>query len=425
MRNHSLAASRRVALNAIAALLLGCTFSAALPAQVGNGPLWTRDSIRSAILGEQRYVRIALPAFYNEAWNAPERFPVLFILDADANLAFAATASAVRIMAEGMAAGSPLMPPLIIVGIETPNPTRFRDFTPPPVKKFVPLPDFPSPGGAPQFLRFLAEELRPYIASRYRTNSTTILAGHSLGGSFTAWAFGRAPNFLAGAVALSPTPGWLTEDTLAGPQVLDGIAQRATPGRLFLASGSAEHYLGTGVKAFVAALRTRKLKGSVFQYEEVADASHGNTYFLGMIPGLRYVFRPVSLASYQLEFDDGEDRLAKFSAIYDSTRKAYIAGAHQLGLPEHLPFNFLGQQIRGLSDTTVAPLLLRMCQDVMTHYPTMWQGYSCAGDALDRMGRASESLASYQRGAEAARVAGDSASAGRLARKATPPRKQD
>jgi hypothetical protein len=141
-----------------------------------------------------------------------------------------------------------------------------------------------------------------------------------------------------------------------------------------------------------------------------------------MIPGLRFIFRPVSLSSYQLEFEDGEDRLSKFSAIFDSTRKAFIIGARQLGLPEHLPFSFLSLQAQGLADTTVAPLQLRLCQDILTSYPTLWNGYDCAGDALARMGRASEATASYRRGAEAARNVGDSATADRLTRKAAPRR---
>ena len=182
-------------------------------------------------------MRISLPAFYGAPYLAPERFPVLIVLDASAELPFTAIAATARTLAEGT--NTPAMPPLIIVGVETPNPSRFRDLTPPPVRPFVPSAGFPNPGGAPAFLRFLSEELRPYIAAQYRTQSATFLAGHSLSGSFAAWAFGHAPEFLTGAIALSPTPGWLTDDALAGRQVLDGIAARTRPGRLFLATVSA------------------------------------------------------------------------------------------------------------------------------------------------------------------------------------------
>lgn len=413
--------SRYHALRALVALLLvACAPTRSLLAQNTIPPLWTRDSIRSSILGEIRFLRISLPAFYNAAWNAPERFPLLIRLDAEAELPFTAIAATARQL--GLGGGTPVMPQVIIVGVETPNPGRFHDLTPPPVRPFVGLlPGFRAPGGAPAFLRFLSEELHPYIAARYRTQSTTILAGHSLSGSFAAWAFGQAPNFLAGAIALSPTPGWLNDEALAGRQVLDGIAARTTPGRLFLATGTAERYLDTAVQLFAAELRARNVAGLVFEHQRIPEVSHGLTGGpLGMIPGLQFLFRPVSLSGFQPEFEDGEDALSKFSAIYDSTRAAYLLGAHQLGLAERLPLDFLSQHALRYGGPALAPLRLRLCQEMTTGYPTLWNGYDCAGDALARIGRASEATASYLRGSEAARIAGDSATAERLKRKAEP-----
>ena len=413
------AGSRHYAALSLAVLcLLAGQPSRPLLAQGATQPLWTRDSLRSSILGEQRLLRISLPAFYNAPWNSPERFPVLIVLDAQGDLPFTALAATVRTLAE--APGTPAMPPLIVVGVETPNPARFRDMTPPPVGAFVPSAAFPAPGGAPAFLRFLSEELRPYIAARYRTQSTTILAGHSLSGSFAAWAFGHAPEFLVAVIALSPTPGWLTDDSLAGSQVLDGIAARTTPGRLFVANGTAERYLGAGVQSFATALRARSVSGLAFQYEQIPDVAHELVKSLGMTPGLRFIFRPVSLSGFQPEYEDGEDALSKFSAIYDSTRTAYLLGARRLGLTQRLPTSFLGQQARQLGEPALAPLQLRLCQDMLTWYPTLWNGYDCAGDVLARIGRAAEATASFRRGSEAARVAGDSATAERLRRKAEP-----
>jgi hypothetical protein len=141
---------------------------------------------------------------------------------------------------------------------------------------------------------------------------------------------------------------------------------------------------------------------------------------LGMTPGLRFIFRPVSLAGYQPEYEDGEDALAKFSALYDSTRTAYLVGARELGLLQRLPGNFLDQHARRLGYPAFAPLQLRLCQDRAAWYPTLWNGHECAGDALARLGRAAEAAASYSRGSEAARAAGDSVTAERLKRKAEP-----
>ena len=410
-----------VAMLLVALGLVAGPLSRPLRAQDAIQPLLTRDSLYSSILGERRFLRISLPAFYSAPWNAPERFPVLIVLDASAEIPLTAIAAIARSLA---GTDAPAMPPLIIVGVETPNPSRFRDMTPPPVRPFVPpLGGFPTPGGAPAFLRFLSEELRPYIAARYRTQSTTILVGHSLSGSFAAWAFGHAPTFLAGAIALSPTPGWMTEDTLAGRQVLDGIAARATPGRLFLVSGASERYVGNATRDFASALSVRKIAGLSFEHLRLPEAGHTQTGGpRGTMPGLQFIFRPVSLSGYQMEYEDGEDPLSKYSAMFDSTRQAYLLGARQLGLPERLPAIFLIVQSRILTSTVLAPLQLRLCQEIVASYPTLWNGYDCAGDALGRMGRASEATESYRRASEAARNVGDSATAERLARKAEPRR---
>jgi hypothetical protein len=136
-----------------------------------------------------------------------------------------------------------------------------------------------------------------------------------------------------------------------------------------------------------------------------------------MIPGLRFIFRPVSLAGYQVEFDGDANPLSTFSAAFDSTREAYLRGARELGLPQRLPLSFLTSQSRWYEGPSLAPLLLRLCQELMTSYPTLWHGYDCAGDAQTRLGRAADAAANYRRALGAARTAGDSATADRLARK--------
>jgi putative esterase len=276
-------------------------------------------------------------------------------------------------------------------------------------------------GGAPAFLRFLMSELRPYIASRHRTQSITILAGHSLTGSFAAWAFGQAPYFLTGAIALSPSYPWLNADGFAGKQVIDAIRARSKPGRLFVLNGAAERGMDSGLLSFIAALKAQPTPGWALEYQRLDEVSHPYTETLGMIPGLRFIFRPVSLADYQIEFDDDQSPLSKFNTVFDSTRERYLRGARDLGLPEHLPLSFLIGQSNGYQGTVMAPLRLRLCEELITSYPKLWRGYDCAGDAQTRLGRTTEATANYRRAIQAARNAGDKTNADRLARKVGKP----
>lgn len=389
----------------LTALLAAGSLCGAVHAQSAAPPLWTRDSIYSNILGETRFLRIALPAGYETREYATEHYPVLIVLDANADIPFAAAVANARAIG---GTNAPAIPRLLIVGVETPNPTRFRDMT---------LPSTDSAkrgdggGGAPAFLRFLSTELRPYLASHYRTQPLTILSGHSLTAFFAVWAFGQGPDFLSGAIALSPT-------AIETERVLDGIAARGTRGRLIVVTGTAEQGLDRAARSFAAAVRARNVSGLVFAHERIPDVSHDHTASLGMTPGLRFIFRPVSLAGYQVVFDGDSNWLSTFSAAFDSTRAAYLRGARELGLPQRLPLSFLTSQGRFYQDSTTAPLRLRLCQELITSYPALWTGFECAGDAHMLLRRSAEAIADYRRAIDAARAAGDSVTADRLARKA-------
>ena len=343
---------------------------------------------------------------YNRSEFATEHYPVLIVLDAEFEVLLTPIVANARALAGAV---SPDLPRLLIVDVET-LPSRFRDLTLPPANEAVKRSDG---GGAPAFLRFLSTELRPYLEQRYRGQPVTVLVGHSLAGFFAEWAFGQAPGFLTGAIAFSPSGFERT-------RVIDGIAARGNPGRLVVVTGTAEHSLDPAAQAFVAALRARNVPGLTFEHERIPDVTHELTPSIGMIPALRFIFRPVSLAGYQFEFDRDSNPLPAFNAVFDSTRAAYRRGARELGLPQSLPLDFLMGQSRWYQDSITAPLLLRLCQELISSYPTLWTGYECAGDAHTRMGRLAEAATDYRRAIDAAHSRGDTSAVGRLTRKLPP-----
>jgi hypothetical protein len=188
---------------------------------------------------------------------------------------------------------------------------------------------------------------------------------------------------------------------------------------LFVLNGGSERGLDSAVQSFAAVVNTRPASGWDFEYQRIPEVTHDHTASLGVVPGLRFIFRPVSLAGYVIDVVDDEKRsMSTFDAVFDSTRQAYLRGAHELGLSQRLPLNFLIAQSRWYQSSALAPLLLRLCQEMITSYPTLWNGYDCAGDAQARLGRPAEAATSYRRALDAARTAGDTATADRLARKA-------
>jgi len=330
---------------------------------------------------------------------------VLIALDASPQAPFAMTPAA----AWGLAtADAPAIPRLIVVGVDTDDPKRYHDMTPP----------FPGAlaraGGAPAFLRFLSTELRPYLSARYRTNSVTVLVGHSMSGLFAAWAFGQAPDFLTGAVALSPS----LPISNRGPYrvVLDSIKGRQTPGRLFLAVGSEFPEMVGTAESLAAELNAQQVAGREVQFQRIPDASHSNTKYMGLIPGLLFMFRPVSLAGNPLAQWGTDPGTPKLLETFTSIRERYLSGARQLGLPERLPLPFLRYWTQAQAPA-LAPFVLRVCEEIIASYSTVWTGYDCVADAQGRLGRSDEANGNYKRALEAARKMGDTAAAERIAAK--------
>lgn len=371
-------------------------------------PLWVLDSLRSEVLGELRIVRIGLPQDYTRSHRAAERFPVLVVLDGTGPV-FDATVASARALADY---ATPAIPPLIVVGVETVR-NRYANLTPP--QTDGPLKGEQGAGGAPKFARFLETELLPFVAARYRTLPFTIVAGHSLSGLFTAYTYGQSPQLVDAAIATSPSLHW--NAGVAARQVLDGIRTRSTPGRLFVAAGANELMLDSAAAHLEAELARRPGPTTAFERRRLADDTHYTARLQGMIDGLRFVFLPVSLSTNTIHGLDRDDKMAApetMLAAYHAIRREYVAGARKLGLPERLPPTFGGVISHWLSSSGRAAAGIEICKDVVETHPDIWIGYDCLGYAQSRSGDETSAAASYKKGLELARRAGDQITVARL-----------
>ncbi len=338
--------------------------------------LWSIERIRSNVLSETRVIRVALPVSYEA--KASERYPVLVVLDAQDELALAATIANARALARSRA---PAIPELIVIGVETLR-DRYRDTTLPPLDG--PARTQTGIGGAPAFAAFLTTELLPFVTSRYRTMPFTVVAGHSMTGLFAAYLYGHSPKNINAIIALSSSLTW--NGGVAYKQVLQGVRARTTPGRFFLAASRDESAELAGVAREFA----RDLAGykgpTTFQYRELTDDSHSNTQVQGTIDGLRFIFRPVSLAGTQLE-QAADESAASFSTAYANVRQQYLAGATALGLPPRLPFEmgFLMSQWM-MDEANLISAVSVICDDIVRDHPALWHGHECRGRARRKTG---------------------------------------
>lgn len=153
---------------------------------------------RSNILAEDRQLFIATPPDYD---GSAEAYPVLYLLDAETHFRHASAATE-------FLASADRIPELIVVGIASGSrQQRTRDLTPETSaeidRRFNPV-----HGGAANFLAFLTDELMPMVEKKYRTRPYRILAGHSLGGLFTAYALSRKPAAFQAYLAIDPSLSW-------------------------------------------------------------------------------------------------------------------------------------------------------------------------------------------------------------------------
>jgi len=140
--------------------------------------------ITSKVLGEERTVLIHLPGGYE---TSTDKYPVLYVLGGSAGA-----------LVEGFQAttGQHGVPPMIVVAIATTGyrPNSNRDF-------------LPSEGsdGAEKYLRFISEELFPYVEQRFRVENHRTFYGASSAGVFVLYALLERPDAFAAYIASSPT----------------------------------------------------------------------------------------------------------------------------------------------------------------------------------------------------------------------------
>ena len=143
-------------------------------------------ALKSGIFGNERNIRVLLPAGYADAANRDRRYPVLYMLDGqnvfDACLSdvsgheWSVDETVQRLAAEQK------IPPMIVVGVDHAGKDRAREYLP--YKDFFGNPDMGEPAGK-RFPDFMTNEVMPLVDSRYRTltgQPNTGIGGSSYGG---------------------------------------------------------------------------------------------------------------------------------------------------------------------------------------------------------------------------------------------------
>ncbi len=262
-------------LSGVAVLLL---ISSAAIAQPATGAI-KRFSIKSTVLGEDRVILVRTPVGYE---TNKVSYPVLYMTDGDAHMGH--TASTIEFLTQNGRISD-----LIVVGVT--NTDRTRDLTPVKSsnKNAAGELQFPTSGGADNFLKFFETELIPEIEKQYRVQPYRILAGHSLGGLFAIHAMITKPGLFNSYIAVSPSLQWENNEALKRAETFLKN-QKESKVTLFASIGDEPGPIGEAFDKLKDALAKSNIKGFEWQAERMADEDHGSVVLRSHYFGLRKVY---------------------------------------------------------------------------------------------------------------------------------------
>ena len=229
--------------------------------------------LASKVLEETRDVWVVPPAGYE---GGRERYPVLIQLGSVSHMQY--SVPIVELLAR-----NGHIPAMIVVACPEPTPGHhYRDSTPTAVDYL------PASGGAPRFLRFLREELVPYLEENFRTQPYRVLCGHGLSGLFAVYAVLESPGSFGGVITDGAS---LTYDGSVILKMAEAkLADPRVRGSIYLGAGN-ETETVPGLQAFVRLLERGVHPGLEWTLEVERDEDQGTAAVPAFFGGLKWLYK--------------------------------------------------------------------------------------------------------------------------------------
>lgn len=337
-------------------------------------------TIESRELGEDRVVWVSTPESYafGEA-----RYPVLYLLDGDAHLHTAAGLT--RFFSRFNR-----MPEMIIVGVLNTN--RRRDLTP----AIGGVRRTNRSGGGEDFLRFLTDELRPFVEREYRTEDYSVLVGHSLGGLLTVHSWLTRPDAFDAHIAISPAVYWGESASIAA-------ARAELPSRgdrndyLFIGLGEFEgRAITDATNALVEVLEESAPESMRWTFQDFPGENHQTVPYDALHRGLRDLFE-----GWRMPFDPVVSRVNSDGSL-DAFNEHFEGLSERYGfevLPPEVLFRLIGNSLEG---DDAGALRIELYQRWVELHPWSVGGHDALGQAYERDRQLQAALAAYERAVELA-----------------------
>ncbi|MCH7821435.1 MAG: alpha/beta hydrolase [Proteobacteria bacterium] len=254
-----------------------------------------RHEIESKIVGQTFTISVQLPIRLKDG---SERFPVLYVTDAITDSRFERENFYMQWLGD--------IPRFIAVSVGYPTwaewQLRDRDFTPTdtgPVEAYGGFIDFGSipfegvrTGGAANFLKFLREELKPFIDKNYPTiPQDSGYFGDSLGGLFGLYVLLNEPTTFNRYILGSPSTWWDNEVIMKQAEAF-GASGRTINARLLMSAGALEedeHHMVSNIPRLETSLSN--VKGLQIETYVFPDESHMTVESMNYIRGVQWTYK--------------------------------------------------------------------------------------------------------------------------------------
>lgn len=270
--------------SAIAALLAtGAILAAASPVEAQSEPtpivIGQSYALPSAVLGATREINVWLPPGYAESGRS---YPVLYLLDGGTTWQDFHHISGLAQL--GTVNGTTR--DIILIGIAS---VDRRNELALPTENPELIARYPTHGQSERFRRFIADEVQPFVGSRFRTNGETALMGESLAGLFVVETFLKEPQMFDAWVAVSPSLWWdggrLAQQS--GAHLRDHSNDART---LILTMGNEGAEAQALMETLTANLREHASPGLTWTFQPRPDETHATIYHGAALDAVRRLY---------------------------------------------------------------------------------------------------------------------------------------
>ncbi|MCC8620097.1 prolyl oligopeptidase family serine peptidase [Xanthomonas vesicatoria] len=203
------------------------------PYELADTQVW---DVPDPVSGRRYQVFVSLPRGYAD--TPQRRYPVLYATDGD--YAF----PLVKQIARRLNGEGPAIEDFILVGLsyavgEEPMPSRRRDYTPTPEDGPTAAP-VATHGKSAAYIRYLRDQVLPFVANRYRTDEQRRLyLGHSYGGLLGTQILLSSPEMFSGYILGSPSY-WYGEHAMVEQEKTFAASHTDLPARVYMYVGEYE-----------------------------------------------------------------------------------------------------------------------------------------------------------------------------------------